>query len=463
MQSIEAFKELDEKSLEIILNFKPQDKFDRRSIEEVLKLKNDIKKAVNFLSKDEQEVLVLRYFHNLSIENIASKLSVSQDEVKKRLLGGIKNIKDIIRGGFKDNLEKNQILKQPEISVKKEVKASTLTNNRRIPLFVRIVNIIFSLGFWVLIYFLVQKFFFTQLPTLNELPFLAKNFMGDQITNVQSIIHNQVKNKYIKQNKKAIPVDPYLLKISGSTSLLTLSKTWEEAFEKENPKYRVELVQSDSDKGVDSLLDGKINIANSSRPVTFSDKKKALEKGVDLIEHRVALDALAIITNSLNSTDELSLDELKEIFSGNDTSSKPIAREKGSGTNDFVINRILESSDFPSLVLRVHSNNELIEAISKDSMAIGFINSNNYPWENKKIKFLTIKTYDDSPGISPFLGKHLNEQAIRYGDYPLSHYLYIITLNEYSEGVQKFIDWVLGSEGQKIVEKSGLISVRTEE
>lgn len=455
MQEITSHDELNEKSIEIILNFKPHDKFTKASIEEVLKLKNDIKRAVNFLPKDEQEIFILRYLQGISIDDIANKLSISSAEVKKRLLSGIKNIKDTLKKGF--NEEKKDEVKPEKKQLPRDISLKPI----QIPLFIRLV---ISISFWLIVYFLIQRFIFTQLPAIDEIILRARNFIGDQIVNVQSVSQGQVKNKYKRQNKKNIPADPYLLKVSGSSSLLTLSKQLEETFIKKNPKYRLKLVQSDSDKGINSLIEGKIDIANSSRPITFSDQKIAEEKGVDLIEHRVALDALIIITSSLNPTDELSLDELKEIFSGNDISSwKPVVREQGSGTNDFVINRILESSDFPSSVVRVHSNQDLIERVADDGMAISFINSTNYPWGNKKIKFLTVKTYDDSTGVSPFLGKHLNEQAMRYGDYPLAHYLYIITLNEYSPGVQKFIDWVCGAEGQKIVEKSGLISVRVEE
>ena len=43
------------------------------------------------------------------------------------------------------------------------------------------------------------------------------------------------------------------------------------------------------------------------------------------------------------------------------------------------------------------------------------------------IKYLKIKNYPDSQAYSPFDGNNLNEVAIRYGDYPLAHYLYLVT------------------------------------
>ena len=58
--------------------------------------------------------------------------------------------------------------------------------------------------------------------------------------------------------------------------------------------------------------------------------------------------------------------------------------------------------------------------------------------------------------------KKLNKDAIRYGDYPLAHYLYLITQADAPKNVQNFILWVLSKEGQKIVAYSGLIPVYNE-
>ena len=53
-------------------------------------------------------------------------------------------------------------------------------------------------------------------------------------------------------------------------------------------------------------------------------------------------------------------------------------------------------------------------------------------------------------------------KAIRYGDYPLSHYLYLITLENAPHKVQDYINWVISKEGQKIVKDIGLIPISSE-
>jgi phosphate transport system substrate-binding protein len=140
-----------------------------------------------------------------------------------------------------------------------------------------------------------------------------------------------------------------------------------------------------------------------------------------------------------------------------------VIRESGSGTNDFVLGRILQSTDFPGEPARKKSNKEIFDLISQNEGAISFINSNNFPWENKKIKYVKIKTYSDSLSVSPFVGRKLNDKAIRYGDYPLAHYLYLITAVDCPECVSDFINWVLSEKGQKIVKDLGLLSVKTDD
>ena len=204
------------------------------------------------------------------------------------------------------------------------------------------------------------------------------------------------------------------------------------------------------------------------------DRKRASEHGLELAENRVALDALIIIVNKKNPVDEISLDALEKIFSNEIKNWKevslnsfekpltPVIREKGSGTNEFVINRVLQGDSFSSSIISKNLNNELIRYVAEHEGAISFTNSTNYPWKNQDIKYLKVKNYDNSPAVSPFEEQKLNKDAIRYGDYPLAHYLYLITQADAPKNVQNFILWVLSKEGQKIVAYSGLIPVYNE-
>ena len=472
MQEIKSYEDLNEKSLEIILNFRAQDNYDKTAVNEILKLKGDIKKAIIFLPKEQQEVFELRYFKNYTSEQVAQVLGKQKEEIIKTLLRGINGIKEVVKSGeLKPNIT-NELLKVVRGGVKlekkeekKELTTPEVTKGQG-----SMLGGFLTMGFFILIVTIVFYFvpkFFNPVEMLGQLASGSNSSVQEKMFN-----RNIVKNINKKDGVRTVKSDPRNIKVSGSTSLSALARRLENAFNIEYPKYHLSLILSDSDKGINDLIEGKTDIANSSKPIGFNDQNKAQEHGVELVEHRIALDALVVILNKKNPIEELSLDDLQGIFGGEiktwDTLSDfteallPIAREKGSGTNDFVINRILEGSDFPSDLIRQNSNQEIIKTISENKGAIGFINSTNYPWENPEIKFIKIKNYSSSISVTPFVDKRLNEQAIRYGDYPLAHYLYLISLTNAPKKVEEFVDWVLSTSGQKVVRYTGLIPVVNE-
>jgi len=468
MPEIDSYEDLNEKSLEIILNFKPDEKFNKQSADELLKLKNDIKKAIALLGKEEQEVIELKYFQNLSIDKIAKMLNKPNEEVARVLQKSIEVIKGKIKSGALESKAKSNVVdfSQPK-PVQQKLNSTERIDIKRAKESFSLLIILFSMTVFILIfagsYYFLQKTVFNEMPLLSQIANDTNNFIGEQVKN------NQIINKVIPVKKNDAAINSNNINISGSTSLLALSRRWENAFSIEYPQYHLSLVPSDSDRGIKSLIKGEIDIANSSRPVGYLDKKKAVELDEELVEQRVALDALIIIVNKVNPLDELSLEDLEGIFSGEiknwqslsglTKSIVPLIREEGSGTNDFVLNRILESGRFSSSAVRKKSSQEIFQYIEDNEGAISFINSNNYPWDNEKIKYLKIKNYSNSVSVSPYNGKKLNEQAIRYGDYPLAHYLYVVTLSDAPKKAKDFVEWVLTPKGQEIVRYSGLISV----
>ena len=455
MQEVNSFGDLNEKSLEIILNFKSSASFENTVNSELSKLKEDIKKTIDTLPSREKEILMLRYFQGqgLTQDQISEKLLIPKYQVNQILLGGINLIKEKVKTG------------SPALDNKKfSGEAAQKNQGVQTGLF----PVIASLFVFFIVFFCTLFVF--QGHLLDKTPSF-KNFVSIAGTSLKENLPTFA--FFNVEKRKVNTTDVKKIRISGSTSLLLLAKRWQDAFSIEYPKYRLELVASDSDSGINSLINGQIEIANSSRPVTFLDQKSAGGKGIELSELRIALDALVVIVNSKNSVNELSLNDLKKIFAGEiknwrEISSYeeqifPVVREQGSGTNDFVISRILDGNDFSELIPRKNTNPELIKFVSLNTGAVSFVNSINYPWDDLNIKYLKIKSFDDLTSFSPFEGRGLNETAIRYGDYPLSHYLYLVTVSNPPRGVQKFLKWVHSSKGQEVVKYSGLIPIQGKE
>lgn len=468
----EALNELKEKAIEVILSFKPQDRFDKKASDEILRLKGDIRKALILLPEKEREILELRYFENLNYDQISQRLGKDKKEIYETIIKGA----DLISSNVK-NVQKT--LSQPTVnkspkSTQQSKPIPQSSNNSQPPpqamVIAGVITLVLFGGVIFGVFYIFQKFVLPSVPYVTQIVFSAGSFAQEKISGVNT---GPLKNKInflMKTDQAPNKKNFSLIKISGSSSLLSLSIKLKEKFILENPTYKFKLLQSDSEQGLNALLDEEVDIANLSRPITFSDQNRASRRGLELVESRIAIDALILVVNSKNKINELSLSDLQQIFNGQILSwsdlqggssidIQPVVREHGSGTNEFVINRILEGSDFPEAIARKANNEEIVKFISENEGAIGFVNSTAFPHENKNLKYLKVRSYEGALGFSPFSGDKLNEKAMRYGDYPLAHYLYFISTSNLKEEGKAFLDWVLSFKGQEVVKEAGLIPV----
>jgi len=121
------------------------------------------------------------------------------------------------------------------------------------------------------------------------------------------------------------------------------------------------------------------------------------------------------------------------------------SRENNSGTYMYFKERVLDNKDFASGVQTLPGTAAVINAVSKDSSAIGY-GGIGYV---KGVKTLKVKKDAASPAVEPTLENVVNKS------YPISRYLYFYTVGEPEGIVREFIAWALGDPGQKICEEVG--------
>lgn len=120
-------------------------------------------------------------------------------------------------------------------------------------------------------------------------------------------------NKYIKIDesaanfKSAKPSGKVV--VAGSSSVTPVMEKLAEAYQKVNPDTTVEVNQSDSTTGMTSAIDGTCDIGMASRDLSDDEASK-------LTGTQIALDGIAVIVNNDNSTDNLSMDQVKSIYTG---------------------------------------------------------------------------------------------------------------------------------------------------
>jgi phosphate transport system substrate-binding protein len=248
--------------------------------------------------------------------------------------------------------------------------------------------------------------------------------------------------------------------IKGSDTMVILVQRWTEMYpDKANTEFQV--TGGGSGTGIAALINGTTNICSSSRPIK-KDEVAQLEKkfGYKGLEIRVAMDGLAIYVHKSNPVKQLTMAQIKDIFTGKITNWKDVggkdskillySRENNSGTYEFFKEHVLNKQDFAANAQHMAGTAALINAISKDANGIGFGGA-AYA---KNVKAVPVAKDASSKAVSASVG------TIHSGEYPISRFLYFYLNTKPVGNVKKFIDWVISPAGQKVVTEVGYYPIK---
>ncbi|WP_292390355.1 PstS family phosphate ABC transporter substrate-binding protein [Methanosarcina sp. UBA5] len=250
------------------------------------------------------------------------------------------------------------------------------------------------------------------------------------------------------------------ISVKGSDTILPLAQAEAKEFMKENSGKIISVSGGGSTAGIKAFINGKVNIATTSREMTSQEIKAAKAKGIKPVKHVIAYDGITVIVNPANNVSKLTFNQLRGIYNGSISNwkqvggkNKPIsiiARDNSSGTYADFQKDVMQGDKYRSDVITKSTNKEIVTAVSKDSNAIGYI---GFAYLNKKTKALSLSNGKDY--VYP------TAKSISSGKYPLSR-----PLNFYNNGksssdlTKKFIDFVLSTKGQKIVSEVGFVPVK---
>ncbi len=257
-----------------------------------------------------------------------------------------------------------------------------------------------------------------------------------------------------RQDKKTVT-------IKGSDTMVILGQRWAETYMKENKDAIVQVTGGGSGTGIAALIDKATDICAASRPMKDEEKKQAEEKqGKKVTEIPVALDGIAIYVNEKNPLKEITLPQIKDIYTGKITSwenlggeNKKIvvySRENNSGTYVYFKEHVLQNEDFVADAQTLPGTAAIINAVSKDTYGVGY-GGIAYA---KGVRVVPVKKDAPSKAVTPSL------ETVRANTYPISRHLYFYVMGEPQGAVKSFVDWVLGGEGQKICAEVGYYPLR---
>lgn len=253
-----------------------------------------------------------------------------------------------------------------------------------------------------------------------------------------------------------------MVSVEGSDTMGDLLKVWADAFMKDNPDVPVSINKGDTTQGIAALISRTTDLASASRDLTDEEVVLLHKHKVRLKKVSVARDSVAILVHPENPVNDLTMDELKKIFCGEISNwskvggkDKPISvfvREKGSGTSNFFIGHVLKPEKISRSATPVSSIETMIDSIVRDKSAIGYAGMGALVEAPGKVKSLKLQLINGGTAVGATV-----ESAT--GGYPLSRPLFVFMDHDPKPNAQKFVDFCLSQDGQKLVESAGYASI----
>lgn len=238
------------------------------------------------------------------------------------------------------------------------------------------------------------------------------------------------------------------ISLAGSTSMEKLCEALSESFMEKYPGVNVTVEYTGSGAGLESLAAGSVDIGNASRHL------KDEETANGAVENVVAIDGIAVITDTANTVVDVTGDVLASIYKGEitnwselggaDEAIVVIGREAGSGTRD-AFEELLEISDECAYAQELDSTGAVLAKVASTPGAIGYV---------------SLDVVDDSVNSVAIDGVESTEENILAGDYLLSRPFVMATagaISEQNELVQTWFDYISSDEGKNVISTVGLI------
>jgi len=240
---------------------------------------------------------------------------------------------------------------------------------------------------------------------------------------------------------------PYTIEVGGSTSVSPLMEMFAENYQHANPHIKVNINGTGSGDGINNA--GVLyQIGMSSRELTPAEQGRGLREIV------VAIDGIAVIVNRNNPVSNLSVDQIRDIYTGAITDWSQvggtggriavISREQGSGTRGAFEEIVRFQGRLLAGANESTSTGAIKAGIAQNPSAIGYISLGSV---DDTIKAISVD------GVTPATAN------VTSGAYKIARPFIVLTGNNLHAESAAFVDWMLGSDGQALVRRSW-ISVR---
>ena len=234
---------------------------------------------------------------------------------------------------------------------------------------------------------------------------------------------------------------------NGSTSMESVIKILSEAFSQENPEVEVKYSGSGSGAGVTSAIEGTADLGLASREL------KAEEEEQGAVAHVVALDGVAVVVNPENAVEDLTVEQIAKIFTGEITNWKDLGgadaeiavygREAGSGTRG-AFEEIVGVVDGCKYLNEYSSTGDVIGNVASNPNAIGYA---------------SLSAVGDTVKAVKVGGVECSEATVQDGTYAIQRPFIMITKDgtQLSEAAQAFLDFATSDAVGDLIKQAGAV------
>lgn len=261
----------------------------------------------------------------------------------------------------------------------------------------------------------------------------------------RGVMPGEARQSMENENKRA---RDSTIMIAGSTSMEQFANLAAEGFMSRYPETTVMVQFTGSSAGVEAVLAGRADVGNSSRSL------KEKEKASGAVEHVVALDGIAVITDTENQVHALTTGQLSDLYTGkvrnwqeiggSDLPVVTVGREAGSGTRS-TFEELLGIKDLCGYANELDSAGAVIARVAMTPGAVGYV---------------SFTLLDDTVCAVSIDGIEATAENVRTGAYRLWQPYIMVTDGEIGmqkEAVKKFFTYLWSEEGRELIRTAGLI------
>jgi len=251
--------------------------------------------------------------------------------------------------------------------------------------------------------------------------------------------------------------------IKGSDTMVHLASAWAEAFMAAHPDIDISVTGGGSGTGIAALLNRTTDICVASRKIKENETALAAKKNIIPNEIVTSRDGIAVVVNPKNPIDVLSVEQIGKIYTGAYTNWQELggpdqdivvlSRESSSGTYVFFQKRVMNKKDYSQDAMLMPSTSAIIQSVSQDIWAVGYVGLGYAFQAGDKVKMLGIKNDANSSAVLPSV------ESVQDASYGIARPLHFYTNGELEGATRKFVDFVLSEKGQEIVLETGYVPV----